>query len=173
MPLFSSPLHFTPSVYSHLSPLRNPLYSRLLHYFTSYPHLLYFHILPPHFTPSLLHPYPLTFPSPTLLSHFTPTLLYPLQLTLPNHVSTISHLPFTFTSSITFALSPTRFTPSHVGDQAVYFYFFKRPQYYNQEVLSHFFICLPLPGMEGIVLICNIGLYCVTAICNGHRWHVQ
>ena len=47
------------------------------------------------------------------------------------------------------------------------FYFFKRPECYNQEVLSHSFICLPLPYMEGIVLICNIDLYCVMAIFNG------
>ena len=40
------------------------------------------------------------------------------------------------------------------GDQKVYFYFFKRPERYNQEV-------------EGIVLICNIDLYCVIAIFNG------
>ena len=45
---------------------------------------------------------------------------------------------------------------------------FKRPERYNKEVLSHSFICLPLPYMEGIVLTCNIDLYCVIAICNGH-----
>ena len=56
-----------------------------------------------------------------------------------------------------------------IGEQKVYFYFFKRPECYNQEVLSHSFICLPLPYMEGIVLICNIDLYCVMAIFNGHR----
>ena len=54
-----------------------------------------------------------------------------------------------------------------IGDQKVYFYFFKRPECYNQEMLSHSFICLPLPYMEGIVLICNINLYCVMAIFNG------
>ena len=53
-------------------------------------------------------------------------------------------------------------------EQKVYFYFFKRPERYHQEVLSHSFICLPLPYMEGIVLICNIDLYCVIAIFNGH-----
>ena len=47
--------------------------------------------------------------------------------------------------------------------------FFKRPERYNQEVLSHSFICLPLPYMERIVLICNIGLYCVITTFNGHR----
>ena len=53
------------------------------------------------------------------------------------------------------------------GEQKVNFYFFKRPERYKQEVLSHSFICLPLPYMEGIILICNIDLYCVTAIFNG------
>ena len=33
--------------------------------------------------------------------------------------------------------------------------------------VSHSFICLPLPYMEGIVLICNIDIYCVIAISNG------
>ena len=32
-----------------------------------------------------------------------------------------------------------------IGDQTVYFYFLKRPEHYNQELLSHSFICLPLP----------------------------
>ena len=41
----------------------------------------------------------------------------------------------------------------------------------HQEVLSHSFICLPLPYMEGIVLICNIDLYCVTGI--PHSLHVS
>ena len=54
-----------------------------------------------------------------------------------------------------------------IGEQKVYFYFFKRPERYNQEVLSHSFICLPLPYMEGIVLICSIDLYCVIAIFIG------
>ena len=54
-----------------------------------------------------------------------------------------------------------------IGEQKVYFYFFKRPECYNQEVLSHSLICLPLPKMEGIVLICNIDLYSVIAIFNG------
>ena len=53
------------------------------------------------------------------------------------------------------------------GDQKVYFYFFKRPECTNQEMLSHSSICLPLPYMEGIVLRCNIDLYCVTEIFNG------
>ena len=44
-----------------------------------------------------------------------------------------------------------------MGDQKVYFYFFKRPERYNKEVLSHSFICLPLPHMKGIIL-------CVTQI---------
>ena len=57
--------------------------------------------------------------------------------------------------------------PQGIGEQKVYFYFFKRPQHYNQEVLSHSFICLPLPYMEGIVLICNIDPYCVIAIFSG------
>ena len=54
------------------------------------------------------------------------------------------------------------------GDQMVYFYFFffKRPERYNQEVSSHSFICLPLPCMKGIDFICNIDLYCVKAIFN-------
>ena len=56
-----------------------------------------------------------------------------------------------------------------MGEQKVYFYFFKRPECYNQEVLSHSLICLPLPYMKGIGLICNINLYCVIAISNGHR----
>ena len=50
-----------------------------------------------------------------------------------------------------------------IGEQKVYFHFFKRHERYNQEVLSHSFICLPLPYMEGIVLICNTDLYCVIA----------
>ena len=53
-----------------------------------------------------------------------------------------------------------------IGEQKVYFYFFQRPECYNQEV-SHSVICLPLPYMEGIVLICNIDLYCVIAIFSG------
>ena len=53
------------------------------------------------------------------------------------------------------------------GEKKVYFYFFKRPKSYNQEVLSHSLICLPFPHMEGIVLICNTDLYCVIAIFNG------
>ena len=53
-----------------------------------------------------------------------------------------------------------------MGEQKVYFYFFKRSEHYNQEVLSYSFICLPLPYMEGIVLICNIDLYCIIAIFN-------
>ena len=40
------------------------------------------------------------------------------------------------------------------------------PEHYNQEVLSHPFICLPLPHMEGIVLICNIEKAIVKAIFN-------
>ena len=40
-------------------------------------------------------------------------------------------------------------------------------------LLSHTFVCLPFPCMEGIVLICNIDLFCVIAIFNGHRWCVQ
>ena len=62
----------------------------------------------------------------------------------------------------------------HVGvigvhrDQKVYFYFFfKRPEDYNPEVLSHSSICLPLPCVEGIGLICNIDLYCEIEIFNG------
>ena len=43
----------------------------------------------------------------------------------------------------------------------------KRLERCNQELLSHSFVCLPLPYMEGIVLICNIGLYCVIALFNG------
>ena len=39
-------------------------------------------------------------------------------------------------------------------------------KWYNKEVLSHSFICLSLPDMEGIVLICNIDLYCLTVILN-------
>ena len=53
------------------------------------------------------------------------------------------------------------------GSQVQPFYFFKRPERYNQEVLSHSFSCLPLPYIEGIVLICNIDLYRVIAIFNG------
>ena len=64
----------------------------------------------------------------------------------------------------------------YTGKQIVYFYFFKRPKCYNQEVLSDSFICLPLPYIEGIVLICNIDLYCVIPIFSGtgnmfNRWH--
>ena len=59
------------------------------------------------------------------------------------------------------------FVCNHTGEQKAYFYFFKGCERYNQEVLSHSFICLPLPYMEGIVLICNIDLYCVIAIFNG------
>ena len=44
----------------------------------------------------------------------------------------------------------------HIGDQTVYFYFFERPEHYNQEVLSHSFICLPLPHLERIVLIVTL-----------------
>ena len=54
-----------------------------------------------------------------------------------------------------------------MGEQKIYFYFFKRPERYSKEVLSHSLICLPLPYMAGIVLICNIGLYCVIAIFSG------
>ena len=61
----------------------------------------------------------------------------------------------------------------HIGDQKIHFYFFKRPEHYNQEVLSHSFSCLPLPYMEAIVLISSIDLYCAIVIFNGHRQHVQ
>ena len=55
---------------------------------------------------------------------------------------------------------PCNVINSHnIGEQKVYFYFFKRPERFNQEVLSHSFICLPLSYMEGIVLIYNIDLY--------------
>ena len=65
---------------------------------------------------------------------------------------------------------------SYIEEQKVYFYFFKRPERYNQEVLSHSFICLPLPYVEEIILICNIDIYCVIAIFNVtgdmfKRWH--
>ena len=46
--------------------------------------------------------------------------------------------------------------------------FFTRPEHYNDEVLSHSFICLQLPHMVRIVLMCNIDLYCVTVTFNGH-----
>ena len=55
----------------------------------------------------------------------------------------------------------------HRGTKGILLFFFKRPERYNQEVLSHSFICLPLPCVEGIVLICNIDLYCLTGIFNG------
>ena len=63
-----------------------------------------------------------------------------------------------------------------VGEQKVYFYFFKRCERYIQEMLPHSFICLPLPYLEIIVFICNIDLYCVIAIFNGtadmfKRWY--
>ena len=50
----------------------------------------------------------------------------------------------------------------YIGEQKVYFYFFKRPERNNQEVLSHSFICLPLSYMEGIAysmaqVTCSIG----------------
>ena len=68
------------------------------------------------------------------------------------------------------AFPDTRFLiDTTIGEQKVHFYFFKRPQHYNQEELSHSFTSLPLPYMEGIVLICNIYLYCVIAILSGHR----
>ena len=54
-----------------------------------------------------------------------------------------------------------------IGDQKVHFIFLKDLD--SQEVLSHSFICLPLPYMEGITLICNMDFYCVIAILNGHR----
>ena len=58
--------------------------------------------------------------------------------------------------------------PSNIiGEQKVYFYFFKRTERSNQEVLSHSFICLPLPHMEVNVLICNIDLYCAITIFSG------
>ena len=63
--------------------------------------------------------------------------------------------------------------PVFIGDQKVYFYFFKRSECDNQEVLSHSLISLPLPYVEGIVLICCIDLCCVIAIFNGNRCHVQ
>ena len=53
------------------------------------------------------------------------------------------------------------FAKPRTGDQKVYFYFFERPERDNQEVLSHSSICLPLPYMEGIVLIRSIDLYYV------------
>ena len=65
----------------------------------------------------------------------------------------------------------------HTGEQKLYFYFFfRRLECYNHEVLSCSFTCLPLPYVEGIVLISNIDLYCVLAIFNGtgdmcKRWH--
>ena len=61
---------------------------------------------------------------------------------------------------------------SFIGKQKVNFYFFTRPERYNQEV----FICLPFSFVEGIVLTCNIDLYCVIAIFNGtgdmfNKWY--
>ena len=45
---------------------------------------------------------------------------------------------------------------------------FHGPERYNQEGLSHSFICLPLSYIEGIGLICNIDLCCVIVIFSGH-----
>ena len=57
----------------------------------------------------------------------------------------------------------------HRRTKGILLFFFKGPERYNQELLSHSFICLLLPHREGIVLIRNIDLYCVTAILYGHR----
>ena len=43
-----------------------------------------------------------------------------------------------------------------MGEQKVYFYFFKRPERYNQEVLSHSFICLLLP-YEAFPVVVYVG----------------
>ena len=53
------------------------------------------------------------------------------------------------------------------GNKMYTFIFLNRPEHYNQQVLSHSFICLLLPYMERIVLIYKIDLYCVIAIFNG------
>ena len=46
------------------------------------------------------------------------------------------------------------------------FLYFRKTECYSQEVLLHSFICLPLPYVEGIVLICNFDLHCVTTTFN-------
>ena len=57
---------------------------------------------------------------------------------------------------------------AHRGPKGILL-FFKKPERYNQEALPHSLNCLPLPYMEGIILIYSPGLYCVMAIFNGHR----
>ena len=59
------------------------------------------------------------------------------------------------------------------GEQKVYFYFFKRPERSNQEVLSHSFICLTLPYIEGICfdmqhgsLLCNSNIQWSQVTCS-------
>ena len=79
------------------------------------------------------------------------------------NILTVHMLPFMCTNHI------VRFVTPNFA-KGIKRYFFKIPQSYKQEVLLHSFICLPLPYMEGIVWICNIDLYYVTAIFNGHRW---
>ena len=97
-----------------------------------------------------------------------------------NDHDVINYLPHTVVMTVDPATSPASFTSGHVvskvlidkngkcftGKQRVYFYIFKRPECFNQEVLLHSFIYLPLPYMEGIVLICNTDLYCVIVIFN-------
>ena len=63
----------------------------------------------------------------------------------------------------------SKFNNFHRGSKGIFYFVVKRPDRYNQEGLSHSFICLPLPYVEGIVFIYSIGLYGVIAIFNGHR----
>ena len=91
--------------------------------------------------------------------HFLPPCVLTLLTHLHFHVNNlfISYLSYI---QLTIVLDTS-------GNKRYTYIFFKRPERYNLEVLSHSFICLPLPYMEGIVLICNIDLYCVIAIFNG------
>ena len=62
---------------------------------------------------------------------------------------------------------PRRTSTPYGGTKGIPLFCFERPELHSQVVLSHSFICLPLPHMEGIALICNIDLCCVIAIFNG------
>ena len=108
----------------------------------------------------------------------TETLLEALFFTLLRKwliCSSLSPLLCSYTGSQTYSyfsfisFFPTVLSLIGIGEQKVYFDFFKGPEHYNQEVLSHSFIYLPLLCMEEIVLICNIDLFCVIAMFNVTR----
>ena len=77
-------------------------------------------------------------------------------------------LPFLVEIATDIFLNCIRSIWSHRGTKGILL-FFQNTQTLHSKGVATPLICLPLPYMEGIVLICNIDLYCVIAIFNGHR----